>query len=308
MRRALVSVVIPCFNQAHFLADAVESVLVQTHTPTELIVVDDGSTDDTASVASRYPQARLLRQPNMGLAAARNSGLDASRGDYLAFLDADDRFMPGALTAGLDCLAQHPECAFAWGRYAIRNHRGDVWEPPNDPRDRGDAFAALLRENHIAMHATVLYRRDPLKLIGGFDARLRACEDYDLYLRIARRFPIVRHENLVAEYRKHGNNMSADSSMMLSTVLQVLEAQRPHVDGHPLYSAAYANGVRFWKRFYGARSLGKIARELRAFRVADAVEYAACLCRTAGTSTVLVNAPLWLARHWISNRRRGRNR
>jgi glycosyltransferase involved in cell wall biosynthesis len=242
----------------------------------------------------------------MGLAAARNSGIDVSRGDYLAFLDADDRFLPDALTSGLKCIAQYPECAFVWGRYKICNEIGEVWQPPVPPPEQGDAYAMLLRGNHIAMHATVLYRRDPLKLVGGFDTQLRACEDYDLYLRIARRFPIARHESVIAEYRKHGNNMSADSPMMLATVLRVLESQRDYVEGHALYTAAFTSGTRFWKRFYGARSLTKIVRELCAFRFTDALNDTSSLFRSAGTVTILLNAPFWLARHWYSGRRRER--
>ena len=300
MSGALVSVVIPCFNQAHFLHEAIESVLDQTGVTTEITVVDDGSTDDTANVVSRYARIRLLRQPNMGLAAARNSGLNASEGDYLAFLDADDRFMPDALAAGLRCLAQHPTCAFAWGRYTIRNERGEVWEPSTDPHQHGDAYAALLRGNHIAMHATVLYRRESLKLVGGFDAKLSACEDYQLYLRIARRLPIVKHDHVVAEYRKHGSNMSVDSPMMLAAVLHVLDEQRDYIDKHASYRAAYIEGLRFWKQFYGVRSIGKIARELRALRFGEARSDAACLFRSIGASTLLLSAPFWLVRHWVT--------
>lgn len=308
MSGALVSVVIPCFDQAHFLPDSIESALDQTHDLKEIIVVDDGSTDDTAQVASRYPEVKLLSQSNLGLAVARNSGLKASGGDYLVFLDADDCLKPGALAAGLECIAKHPECAFAWGRFNIRNVRGEVWEPQSAPDQRGDEYAKLLCGNHIAMHATVIYRRDTLELIGGFDTSLQACEDYDLYLRIARRFPIVKHETVVAEYRRHGHNMSVDSPKMLAAVLCVLEMQRDYVDQHPIYKMAFARGIRSWKRFYGVRSFGKIARELFAFRFADAIADTTSLFRTAGASTVLLNGPVWIIRQLISDRSRELNR
>jgi glycosyltransferase involved in cell wall biosynthesis len=244
----------------------------------------------------------------MGLAAARNSGFAASRGEYLAFLDADDRLMPDGLDAGMKCLAQHSECAFTWGRYTMRNERGETWEPPDKSHEDDDMYASLLRGNQIVMHATVLYRRSPLELVGAFDARLTACEDYELYLRMARRFPIVKHQNLVAEYRKHGSNMSVDSPRMLQAALRVLAAQQDYVDENPVYKNAYASGVRFWKRFYGVRSIGKIARELFALRMADAISDAGCLFRSAGTSTVLLNAPFWLIHHWVSERSRKRGR
>ena len=98
---ALVSVVIPCYNQAHFLGEAIESVLAQTYPHREIVVVDDGSPDNTREVASRYPGVRYVRQENQGLAAARNTGLRHSSGSYLVFLDADDRLLPEALEVGL---------------------------------------------------------------------------------------------------------------------------------------------------------------------------------------------------------------
>jgi hypothetical protein len=116
-RAALVSVVIPCYNQAHFMPDPIESVLAQTHPHHEIVVVDDGSTDNTQEVVGRYPGVRCIRQRNCGLAAARNTGIRRSNGDYLVFLDADDRLLPDALQVGLDDMRAHPECAFVSGRY-----------------------------------------------------------------------------------------------------------------------------------------------------------------------------------------------
>src|ERR671912_965329 len=108
----LVSVVIPCYNQAHFLGEAIESVLSQTYPHFEIVVVDDGSTDNTQEVAARYPGVRYIRQENQGLAGARNAGIRRSNGSYLVFLDADDRLLPEALEVGLEHLNAHPECAF----------------------------------------------------------------------------------------------------------------------------------------------------------------------------------------------------
>src|SRR5918997_500688 len=107
----LVSVVIPCYNQAHFLGEAIESVLSQTYPHFEVVVVDDGSTDNTQEVAARYPGVRYIRQENQGLAGARNAGIRRSNGSFLVFLDADDRLLPRALEAGLKALKEHPECA-----------------------------------------------------------------------------------------------------------------------------------------------------------------------------------------------------
>src|SRR5438552_637083 len=111
----LVSVVIPCYNQAHFLGEAIESVASQTYPHFEVVVVDDGSTDNTAAVVTGYPGVRYFRQENQGLSAARNTGLRHSVGDRLVVLDADDRLMPCALEIGLTSLRDHPECAFVYG-------------------------------------------------------------------------------------------------------------------------------------------------------------------------------------------------
>src|ERR687889_2943029 len=113
----LVSVVIPCYNQAHFLGEAIESVLAQSYPNFEIIVVDDGSMDDTSEVAGSYPKVRLVRQENQGPSGARNAGLARSEGEYVVCLDADDRLLPEALKTGLKHLEAHPECAFVHGHY-----------------------------------------------------------------------------------------------------------------------------------------------------------------------------------------------
>src|SRR5919112_3168501 len=112
---ALVSVIIPSYNHAHYLGEAIESVLSQSYRNFEIIVVDDGSTDNTSEVASHYEEVRLVRQENRGLAGARNSGLAEAEGEYLVFLDADDRLLPRALEVNLTELAAHPQCALVAG-------------------------------------------------------------------------------------------------------------------------------------------------------------------------------------------------
>src|SRR5215212_4087832 len=119
-----VSVVIPCYNQAHFLPEAIESVLSQSYEEFEVLVVDDGSKDETAQVASQYvstdPRVRVIRQENRGLAGARNRGLAEAQGEYVVFLDSDDRLLKEALEVGVRELASHPECAFVSGRCTFR--------------------------------------------------------------------------------------------------------------------------------------------------------------------------------------------
>ena len=260
---ALASVVIPCYNQAHFLCEAIESVIAQSYPNFEIVVVDDGSTDNTFEVAARYQGVRCIRQNNQGLSAARNSGLRGSRGDYLVFLDADDRLLPNALEVGLEYLKAHPECAFVSGYYRLITIDGAPFWEKQLPCITRDHYIELLRTNYIGMHATVMYRRSVFESVGGFDTSLKACEDYNLYLRIARHFPVHCHSEVVAEYRDHGSSMSRNSALMLKATLAVLRSQRKYVRRDKRYKKAYRIGVKFWQDYYGPQLAWKILAHVR---------------------------------------------
>ena len=259
----LVSVVIPCYNQGRFLGDAVESVRGQTYGNVEVVVVDDGSTDDTAVVAASYPDVRLVRQSNAGLSAARNAGLAASAGAFLVFLDADDRLRAGAVEAGLACFEENPASAFVWGDHVRTDVAGREIPKPGAGEVGPDRYLALLRGNYIGMHAAVMYRREPLVAAGGFDATLQAAEDYDLYLRLARDAPVASHDAVVAEYRIHGGNMSANSAFMLEHVLAVLRKHEPLVRGDAARERALRDGVAVWTDYYREEALARYRTRLR---------------------------------------------
>ena len=250
----LISVIIPCYNQAHYLGEAISSVIYQTYPNLEVIVVDDGSTDETAEVAGRYPQVRCIRQGNQGLSAARNRGLKASRGEYVVFLDADDRLAAGAIGVGAGLLDSHSECAFVSGHYSLIDAEGRPIPHLASACAEDDHYCALLRGNYIGMPATVMYRRSVLEIVKGFDTSRRACEDYELYLRIARRFPVHCHHHLVGEYRQHGGNMSRNYALMIRSSLSVLRSQWKFVRGDERLERAYREGIRSWQDYY-ARGL-----------------------------------------------------
>jgi len=259
-----VTLVITSYNHGHFLAEAIDSALSQTHPFQQILVVDDGSTDDTTAVAARYPQVVCIRQPNSGLSAARNSGLREARGDFVVFLDADDRLRPEAVEAGLRCFESSPGASFVYGRYRFIQPSGEAM-PAAPLRAHGaDAYLDFLRGNCVEMHATVMYRRESILELQGFDEELRACEDYDLYLRIARRGQVASHETVVADYRRHESNMSRDARLMLLTSLAVLERQRPYARGNRERRRAFREGVRNWQDCYGTKLAGQIARQFRA--------------------------------------------
>jgi cellulose synthase/poly-beta-1,6-N-acetylglucosamine synthase-like glycosyltransferase len=130
----LVSVIIPCYNHAHFLEQAIESVRAQSYSDFEIIVVDDGSTDNTTEVVRRHSRVRYVYQENAGLSSARNTGLWHSHGEFLVFLDADDRLLRNALETGVSCMRKHPECAFVSGHCRIIDSNGAILPSPRQLR------------------------------------------------------------------------------------------------------------------------------------------------------------------------------
>ena len=262
-----VSIVITTHDEEpRFLREAIESALAQTVPAAEVILVDDGSTVDNAPTWECFPSVRVIRQANQGLAAARNTGWRAARGTHVVFLDADDRLRPEALAVNLGRFAAAPECALVYGAYRFVDRDGRSSRPGAFTPIGPDPYAQMLRGKMIGMHATVMYRRACLEEVGGFDARYRSCEDYDLYLRLARRHPVASGPELLADYRRHARNMSNDLSMMRRTVLAVLRAHAPAPEDPPAWHAAYAEGVRAWKFHYAYDQLYVVAEAVRARR------------------------------------------
>jgi glycosyltransferase involved in cell wall biosynthesis len=247
----LVSVIIPCYGQAGYLEEAIESVLAQTYAQIEVVVVDDGSPDNAARLAGRFPWVRCVRQPNEGLSAARNTGIRESEGELLVFLDADDRLLPRAIEVGVEELRANPEAAFAFGRYRRIAADGRRLENDEQPRPDADPYSVFLRYNYAGVPATGVFRRSALEEAGNFDGNVQGAEDYDLDLRLARQFPVRPHAEEVVEYRVHGGGMSQDHASMLAMTLQVLRRQRRHAHRDPELRRAYREGRRFWRRYYG---------------------------------------------------------
>lgn len=249
------ALVITTYNHAHFLGEALASATAQRRAFDEIVVVDDGSTDDPARVVASFPGVRLIAQANQGLAAARNTGLNATRADFIAFLDADDRLLPAALARGLAAFAANPGCSFVYGGHRRVDDTGAALGTDRYSAIGPDAFAALLGGNPVAMHATVLYRRAALVAAGGFDPALRRCEDYDVYLRLAREGDVHSYGEAVAEYRWHDGNMSHNHAAMLATVLAVHGRQRDAARRDPATAAAWHAGRRAWRDYYADEAL-----------------------------------------------------
>jgi glycosyltransferase involved in cell wall biosynthesis len=221
-------------------------------------VVDDGSTDNTAGVVARYPGVRYIRQENRGTAAARNMGLRESTGGYLVFLDADDRLLPEALETGLSCLDVHPECAFVFGLCKVIAHDGSSLPISQKPYIEDDNYFAMLQKCHIWHPAAVMYRRSVLDSAIGFDTSLLVCSDYDLYLRVARSWPIYCHNNVVSEYRKHSANKSLNNARMLENTLSILRSQQAFIKGNTQGEEAYRIGMINWQGYYCMQSVKQV--------------------------------------------------
>lgn len=261
-----VSVIVTTYNHARYLGEALASIAAQSRPANEIIVVDDGSSDHPEAVVARFAGVEIIHQHNQGLSAARNTGLRAARGDYVLFLDADDRLTDIALETLVRRMAAHPDCGFVYGAYRLFGTDPD-WRKDCALRPIGrDPYQTLLTQNCIGMHGTVLYRRDGLTAIGGFDTTLPACEDYDVYLRMAQSHGVSCGPEVLAEYRQHGSNMSSDLARMNNAVWMVLDKQKARAETNPLWKAARQRGLRSWFDYYGGAQLGRLKAALRSRR------------------------------------------
>jgi glycosyltransferase involved in cell wall biosynthesis len=223
---ALVSVVMPAFDEEAFIGEALESVLAQTHAPVEMIVVDDGSADRTGAIA-RELGARVLRQPQLGAAAARNAGLAVARGDFWTTFDADDVMTSDALARQVDQLQRHPEWGMVFGLT-------EAFVTPGEPRPAH--WKQTWDDGPFPWHTgAMLARRELLELVGRFDETLRLAEDMDWIARAkAAGVQAGRGDYLALRYRVHRANTVVDTGAVDRAMLGVLRAsaRRRRALGH----------------------------------------------------------------------------
>lgn len=210
----LVSVIIPAFNSARYILQTLDSVLAQTEQDFEVIIVDDGSTDNTCSLIEHYDsRITMFRQHNQGIAGARNAGLSHASGKYIAFLDHDDIWHPDKLKAQLDCFRNHPDCGCVFSQFRRWDDRSPpVFEDEElsatklDPNFSGWIYHRLILDNILL--GTALFRRDVVRSVGQFSKDLPPSDDWDFVIRVSRNYPFCMLLQVSTLYRIHPGQTS----------------------------------------------------------------------------------------------------
>lgn len=213
----LVSIIIPVYNGGRYLRAALESVFAQTYRPFEVIVIDDGSVDDSGGIAQSFPDVRYIHQANQGVAASRNHGIEAARGEFLAFLDQDDLWTPEKLKFQMDHLQSHPDLDYTLAQQQF------FLEP-------GATLPAWFRKELLAtVHTgwvlgTLVVRRTAFEKVGGFATGYAAASDSDWFFRAkAAGIPMAVVPELLLRKRIHDTNESGRAKEVLSELLRVVK-------------------------------------------------------------------------------------
>ena len=277
-----VSVIIPTYNSAALIGDAIRSVLTQTYPNFEIIVVDDGSTDETAAVVQVIgdPRIRYIWQSNQGLAGARNTGIHTATGRYVAFLDADDLFLPKKLAQQVQALDSQPETGLVAGGYLFVDKAGKPLAERRNWRHRPHLDLRTWLYGCPVIVNAVLVRREWLVQVGGFDPTLHRVEDRDLWLRLAYRgCHMAWTPHVVCAYRIHMGQMVRDGRSQKETTLAIMDKffTQPDLpaelrqERQAVYASVYLEGAF---REYGANQVNVAGQSLT-----QAIELAPALMR-----------------------------
>jgi glycosyltransferase involved in cell wall biosynthesis len=207
----LVSVIIPTYNRAKYIGEAIESVLAQTYSPIEIIVVDDGSTDNTCEIVAKYePRVRYVYQNNAWCGAARNNGIRLATGKYTAFLDSDDLWLPEKLERDVEFLENHPKIGVVYSNCEFINAEGQVIKQQRRQSLNGWITSELLQSNPI-ITCTLTVRSEILRVVGGFREEREISEDWELWVRLSTRTQFAHLDCITAQKRDHPANIISDA-------------------------------------------------------------------------------------------------
>jgi glycosyltransferase involved in cell wall biosynthesis len=275
-RRAnLVSVIIPAYNAELYLAEAIESVLAQTYRTVELIVVDDGSTDNTALIAKKFADSvRLIHQTNQGLSAARNAGIRSAQGEIIALLDADDLWESCFLEVMVSALEQNPQLIGAYCGFQYINAEGSIVGRPSLRVVAPEVFhETLLYNGNWLAPSGVIFRKSVAFEVGLFDEEIGPVADTDLWIKLSSRGPLIGLPQPLIKYRQHDGNMSKDPQRMITASRRLTEKVFGPAEGDvlswpKLKRIAYRN--HYWSaaiRYLRAGNFEKSADSLRQLAV-----------------------------------------
>jgi len=258
----LVSVVTAAYNMGQYVRQAVDSVLAQAGPAVEVIVVDDGSTDDTARALAAYadePRVRVISQANAGQTKAKNAGLRAARGEFVRFCDADNAWRPGKLLRQLPLLRANPAVGVVYGDVALIGPAGEPLPAPPVKRWSGRITGRLLADNFVTFNTTLVPRR-VLEEFGGFDESLRMAIDYDLWLRVSTKYEFLHVPEPLVDYRIWGGQMSHRTGERLDSYFRLLER---FLERHPA-SVTRADVARAYAHTYVTRGIWRATQGQRA--------------------------------------------
>ena len=224
-----ISVVIPVYNGEKTIEESIASVLAQTFTDFELIIINDGSQDHTPNIVQQIIQQtddfrlKLYSYPNKGLAASRNRGITKAQGKYISFLDADDLWTKDKLASQYDALQTHPQAAVAYSGTNWINEAGNIIKHASPPSTSGNVYSILLLFNLVGSGSNVLIKREALLRVGDFDESLNASEDWDLLIRLAAKYEFVSIDLPQVLYRQSPNSMSSKLSYQEQETIKVIK-------------------------------------------------------------------------------------
>lgn len=264
-----VSVVIPAYNAVWCVRRAVDSVLAQNFRDFEVLVVDDGSTDGTAAILAVYDDAlRVVSKPNGGLSSARNAGIAAARGEYVAFLDADDWWLAAKLARQVELMEVHPEVLFCSCTTAVRTPEGGQLPDWRCGAATGSALESIFAVNAFVAGSgsAVLVRREAFARAGGFDESLKSLEDIDMWMRLAALGGYACIDEPLAVIEKSAASMSGNLDVMRTSAIQVMRKNRgllpPHMRGG-FWRGAYAAMLSDYAKWaYRKGRTGQALRDL----------------------------------------------
>ena len=250
------SVVIPAYNAAAFLAETIQSVVSQSYQHWELLVVDDGSTDDTPLIVQQMAAAdsriRLILQKNSGVSVARNCGTDQAKGKLIAFLDADDRWFSEKLAVHAEFMRSHPEASASFARAELINFDGTASHQKTNNFAVCVAAHSILYTNPTITTSNIVIRKSAFEAIGGFDESMRHDEDVDLLFRLAYRagFKLMGIDRVLLQYRLSAGGLSSNLSKMEAGWVSMMEKVRQEapelVAQH--YSVAHSTKLQYLAR------------------------------------------------------------